>query len=132
MSPDFVDKLNDIIADLYGGWHFYTHAAIVVEGHERLSLQQGFRNFAAANTLHIAQLGDLLLFVGGFPTTKVNGWRSDVTDLRQIVEHASTKEQALQIKIGEVIATPYHMRFHALSDCLISRIVHLHRLIGRS
>ena len=90
---DMVEILSSDLANEYKHWHFYINAAMRVQGLHREQIRQWLIGEAQSEAIHIQQFGDLIIGLGGVPGAKVNGFRTDLTDAKQILEYACAMEQ---------------------------------------
>lgn len=90
---DLMDLLNKDLANEYKHFHFYVNAAMRVQGINRNHLKSWLVAEAKSEMEHILKFGNLITGLGGVPSTKVNGFRSDLTDARQILEYALSMEE---------------------------------------
>ena len=95
MSPDTLDLMNEALADIYGGWHFYTRSALTVETPLRLWMRPHFKEYAQCNADLILELGDLIMFHDGTPSPTVTAWRNDLRRPKDILTYASERETAM-------------------------------------
>ena len=68
---NLVQLLNEDLKREYAHWHFYINAAIRVTGVHREEIQEFFQKEAAGEMQHIQEFGQLILGLGGVPTTDV-------------------------------------------------------------
>ena len=87
-----LDLLNGDLANEYKHFHFYLNAAMRVQGLHREQMRQYLLKEAASEMLHVQQFGDLIVGLGGAPTTSVNGFRNDLRDPREILSYALEME----------------------------------------
>jgi len=87
-----IDNLNEDLANEYKHWHFYINSAILIQGLNREPIRSFLAKEAAGEMQHIQEFGDLILGLGGKPTTKVNGFRNDLTDAKSILQYALSME----------------------------------------
>ena len=87
-----VDHLNGDLANKYKQMLFYLHSSIRVQGIHREPMKTLFLAFASKRANHIQQIGDRLTGLLGTPSTKVNGFRGDLTAPRDILLYAETME----------------------------------------
>lgn len=87
-----IDNLNEDLANEYKHWHFYIHAAALVQGLNREPIRGFLMNEAAGEMQHIQEFASLILGLGGMPTTRVNGFRNDLTDVKSILQYSMAME----------------------------------------
>lgn len=90
---DMIDRLNEDLANEYKHWHFYINAAMRVQGLHRSQIRQYLINEAASEMQHIQEFGDLIIGLGGIPTTKVNGFRGELIEPKSILQYALSMEE---------------------------------------
>jgi len=118
LPPDKLDLMNEALADLYGGWHFYIRSALIVETLDRMWMRSKFQEYALHNADQIIELGDLIMFHGGTPTTTVTAWRNDLRNPKDILLYASNREKAMAARYDEL---PHVGRFR---NTAVSRTNH--------
>lgn len=91
--PDFLDLLNNDLANEYKHFHFYLHSAMMVQGLHRAQIRAFLLAEAQSEMLHVQQFGDLILGLGATPSTKVNGFRSDLSKPVDILTFALSMEE---------------------------------------
>jgi bacterioferritin len=77
---EMIDLLNGDLAREYSHLQFYVQAARMVETIHRAELKEFFDNEAADELSHVQQWGDLIVGLGGIPTTTVAEFKSHLTD----------------------------------------------------
>jgi len=97
-----IGLLNNDLTNEYQHFHFYLNAAIRVQSLHRPQIRAFLLAEAAGEMLHIQEFGDLIVGLGGVPTTKVNGFRSDFTNPKAILEYA--------LQIEEEVVSNYVVR----------------------
>ncbi len=91
---DLIRELNIALAKEYAHWHFYTNAAITVQGPHREEFQELFLEEAADEAKHVHEFGKLILGLGGRPFVGVNvvGF-AQYFKLADILNHACNMEK---------------------------------------
>jgi len=84
--------LNSDLSNEYKHWHFYMHAAVMVNGLHREAIRSFLLREAQGEMLHIQQFGDMILACGGKPTATVSGFASNLTDPADILRYAHSME----------------------------------------
>jgi bacterioferritin len=92
---EMIDLLNADLAREYSHWHFYVHAARMVETIHRAELKEFFDNEAADELSHVQQWGDLIVGLGGVPTTSVAEFKNDLTDPVALLKETVKMESAV-------------------------------------
>ena len=87
-----IELLNSSLSDEYKHFHFYINAAMRVQGLHRNQIRQLLLAEAASEMTHVSEFGDLIVGLGGIPTTSVNGFRNDLTDVKSILQYACEME----------------------------------------
>ncbi len=89
---EMIDKLNGDLSREYAHWHFYIHAARMVETLHRAELKEFFDEEAADEMKHVQAWGDLIVGLGGVPTTVVAPFRNDLGDPVELLKEAIKME----------------------------------------
>jgi bacterioferritin len=89
---EMIDKLNSDLSREYAHWHFYVHAARMVESLHRAELKEFFDEEAADEMKHVQEWGDLIVGLGGVPTTTVAPFKNDLTDPVELLKEAVKME----------------------------------------
>lgn len=89
---EMIDKLNGDLSREYAHFHFYIHAARMVETVYRSELKEFFDEEAADEMKHIQEWGDLIVGLGGVPTTTVAPFKSDLTDPVELLKETVKME----------------------------------------
>lgn len=92
---EMIDHLNEDLSREYAHWHFYIHAARMVETLHRAELKEFFDEEAADEMKHVQEWGDLIVGLGGIPTVHVAPFKSDLTDPVELLKEAVKMESAV-------------------------------------
>lgn len=87
-----LELLNGDLANEYRHLHFYLNAASVVQGLHRNHVREFLLKEAAGEMGHSTQFADLITGFGGKPSGKINGFRTDLTDPKSILQYALLME----------------------------------------
>jgi len=87
-----IDLLNGDLANEYKHMHFYLNAAIRVQGLHRAELREMLFSEAKSEMKHVQEFADLIVGLGGIPSTAIKGFRSDLTRPKDILQYAQDME----------------------------------------
>ena len=87
-----IDLLNGDLANEYKHMHFYLNAAVRVQGLHRAELREMLFGEAQSEMKHVQEFADLIVGLGGVPTTSVNGFRNNLTNPKEILQYAHDME----------------------------------------
>lgn len=88
-----IDLLNSDLGNEYKHMHFYLYSAIVINGLHREELREFLMEEAQGEMQHVQQFGDLILGLGGIPSTDVKEFRTDFTFPTDILSYALSMEE---------------------------------------
>ncbi len=83
-----IELLNSDLSNEYKHFHFYINAGMRVQGLHRAEIKELLLEEAASEMKHVQEFGDLIVGLGGVPTTSVSGFRNDLTDPKAILMYA--------------------------------------------
>lgn len=87
LFANLIERLNSDLANELKHMMFYLHHASMVRGLNRLEVREFLLEQAASEMKHVQQFSDLIVGLGGIPTT-IPAVMPSYTDARQILEHA--------------------------------------------
>ena len=87
-----IELLNSDLSNEYKHFHFYINAALRVQSLHRAEIRELLLEEAASEMKHVQEFGDLIVGLGGVPTTSAAGFRSDLTDPKAILMYALEME----------------------------------------
>ena len=85
--------LNNDLSREYAHWAFYMQAAVMVEGLHRQELRELFLEEAEGEMKHIIEFADVIVGLGGKPTTEHAEFRFDLTDPIALLKEAVKMEE---------------------------------------
>jgi bacterioferritin (cytochrome b1) len=100
-----IDNLNSDLMNEYKHMHFYLHSAIVITGLHREELKEFLTEEAQGEMEHVQQFGNLILGLGGVPTTDVAPFPTNLTLPVDILAYA--------LQMEEEVAANYVKRMEA-------------------
>ena len=72
LMQQLIKDLNADLSNEYKHMFFYLYHSAFVRGHDALALADLFADFANSEAKHVRQFLDVIVSLGGTPTTKVN------------------------------------------------------------
>lgn len=90
---EMIALLNEDLAREYAHWHFYMYAAVNVVGMHREEYREFFLKEAAGEMKHIQEWSDLILGLGGVPTTTVAPFKTGSKKAKHLLSIALEMEQ---------------------------------------
>jgi len=97
---------------------FYLHASVMVSGLHREELRELFSKEAVSELKHCEEFAELVVHLGGVPTTVTNKFQTGMTCPVEILKYAVDMEQE--------VATTYNMRLSQTEVMSSSMIAYVH------
>lgn len=90
-KQQLIDLLNEDLKNEYKHMHFYLHSAFVVQGLHREEIREYLLTHAKGEMQHVQEFADVIIGLGGQPTTEVGNFPSIVCP-QEILEYALAME----------------------------------------
>jgi bacterioferritin (cytochrome b1) len=91
-KEEIIELLNSDLKNEWMHMSFYLHHASRVVGLDCHEYKELFLKEAASEMNHVNEFSDVIVGLGGVPTTEINSFPK-ITDARQIIEHALKMEE---------------------------------------
>ena len=100
-NKEFIALVNEDLKNERKHLAFYLQAGVMVQGLHRPELREFFLEEAADELKHCEQFADLVVRLGGVPTTEVNEYPADLVCPVQILEYVRDMENEVADKYAE-------------------------------
>jgi bacterioferritin (cytochrome b1) len=96
MTKDqMIELLNSDLRNEYMHMHFYLHSASIITGLHRAELREFLTEEAANEMKHVQEFADLIVGLGGNPTTIPAPFPDNIKDPTDILSHALMMEDTV-------------------------------------
>tara|TARA_Y100000034_G_scaffold38278_1_gene47004 strand:+ start:24866 stop:25306 length:441 start_codon:yes stop_codon:yes gene_type:complete len=96
---------------------FYLHAGVLIQGLHREELKEYLLKEAASELVHCQQFAELVVHLGGVPTTETNKFVAGLTCPVAILEYARNMEQEVADNYAERLRQTHEMDNASTAYC---------------